>query len=65
MGIINITPDSFYEGSRKTSLDDVLKQAAKMIEEGAAILDIGGMSTRPGSKQITTGTRAAKSTTCN
>src|SRR5687768_13711695 len=53
MGIINITPDSFYEGSRRMDVADILQQAEKMISEGATILDIGGSSTRPGSKQVT------------
>jgi len=48
MGIINTTPDSFYEGSRKNNLDAALQQAEKMIGEGATILDIGAQSTRPG-----------------
>lgn len=52
MGIINITPDSFYEGSRVVERDDVMKQAEKMISEGADIIDIGGQSTRPGSEKI-------------
>ncbi|MES2776199.1 MAG: dihydropteroate synthase [Bacteroidota bacterium] len=52
MGIINITPDSFYEGSRQQSLDDILKQTKKMLTEGAAIVDIGGQSTRPGSEAV-------------
>ena len=52
MGIINATPDSFYEGSRFTLMDDILRQAGKMIDDGAAILDIGGQSTRPGSEMI-------------
>jgi dihydropteroate synthase len=47
MGIINITPDSFYEGSRVSSDEDVLKAAAEMISEGADILDVGGYSSRP------------------
>lgn len=49
MGIINATPDSFYEGSRKNNIDAALQQAGKMIEEGAGIIDIGAQSTRPGS----------------
>lgn len=53
MGIINATPDSFYAGSRYVGTDAILKQAERMISEGAAILDIGGQSTRPGSKAIT------------
>lgn len=49
MGIINTTPDSFYQGSRFTGTNAVLQQAEKMLREGADILDIGGQSTRPGS----------------
>lgn len=52
MGIINVTPDSFYSGSRKSSVDDVLRQTEKMLNEGAGIIDVGGQSTRPGSKDI-------------
>ena len=53
MGIINVTPDSFYAGSRKNGIDAVLEQAERMLAEGAAILDIGGESTRPGSDPVT------------
>jgi len=53
MGIINATPDSFYEGSRYTGVDAVLQQAERMINDGADILDIGGQSTRPGSEPVT------------
>ena len=53
MGIMNVTPDSFYARSRQTSIDDLLKQAEKMLNEGATILDIGGQSTRPGAELIT------------
>src|SRR5687768_7881121 len=52
MGIINTTPDSFYEGSRFQGVDGVLKQVEKMYKEGAVIVDIGGQSTRPGSKPV-------------
>jgi dihydropteroate synthase len=52
MGIINVTPDSFYSGSRKLLLDDLLRQSEKMLDEGAVILDMGGQSTRPGSEDI-------------
>ncbi len=52
MGIINVTPDSFYSGSRKPLVDDVLRLAEKMLSEGATLLDIGGQSTRPGSEDI-------------
>jgi len=51
MGIINATPDSFYEGSRFNGVDAALKEAEKMLSEGADILDIGGQSTRPGAEQ--------------
>jgi dihydropteroate synthase len=52
MGIINITPDSFYRGSRFETMDEILRQAEKMLQQGADILDIGGQSTRPGSKEV-------------
>lgn len=52
MGILNITPDSFYSGSRQTSLDDVLRRAETMLSEGAAILDVGGASSRPGAADV-------------
>lgn len=50
MGILNITPDSFYEGSRIQNAEAALKKAEQMLNEGADFLDIGGMSTRPGSE---------------
>jgi dihydropteroate synthase len=53
MGIINATPDSFYESSRRTGVDGILEQAEQMLNEGADILDIGGQSTRPGSERVT------------
>lgn len=52
MGIINLTPDSFFAGSRKTGEEAVLATAAQMLEDGAAILDLGGMSSRPGAETI-------------
>ncbi len=52
MGIINTTPDSFYSGSRKQNIKDILSSAEQMIEEGATILDIGGYSSRPGAKDV-------------
>ncbi len=60
MGIINVTPDSFYAGSRKEDIDACLQQAEKMVKEGALILDIGGQSTRPGSKQVGAAEEAAR-----
>jgi dihydropteroate synthase len=52
MGIINATPDSFYEGSRFTGADGVLQQAELMLRQGAGMIDIGGQSTRPGSERL-------------
>ena len=52
MGIINATPDSFYEGHLNLNTEEILSLAGKMITDGAAILDIGGQSTKPGSKPI-------------
>lgn len=49
MGVINVTPDSFYSNSRKSSIAEATATAADMLANGAAILDIGGCSTRPGS----------------
>jgi dihydropteroate synthase len=53
MGILNLTPDSFFDGGKYSDEKTVLLQAEKMILEGASILDIGGMSSRPGSKLTT------------
>jgi dihydropteroate synthase len=52
MGILNVTPDSFFAGSRIEDEKSLVKQASKMIQEGATMLDIGGQSTRPGSEKI-------------
>jgi dihydropteroate synthase len=52
MGILNVTPDSFFAGSRTTSEKTVLERAQKLLSEGAAILDIGGYSSRPGAVDI-------------
>ena len=53
MGILNVTPDSFSDGGRYNNLDSAMKQAEKLISEGADIVDVGGESTRPGHIQIT------------
>jgi dihydropteroate synthase len=53
MGIINVTPDSFFAGSRHQHTTDILRTAEQMLTEGADILDIGGMSSRPGADIIT------------
>lgn len=52
MGILNVTPDSFYDGGSFFSLDNAIKHAQKMIAEGASIIDIGGESTRPGAASV-------------
>lgn len=52
LGILNLTPDSFYDGNQYKTKSSILKRVEKMIKEGADILDIGGESTRPNSKRI-------------
>lgn len=52
MGILNVTPDSFFEGSRMRALDDLLKKAENMLAQGATFIDIGGYSTRPGAAEV-------------
>jgi dihydropteroate synthase len=52
MGILNVTPDSFSDGNRYSSVEAALARAARMVEEGAAIIDVGGESTRPGAQGV-------------
>lgn len=52
MGIINVTPDSFFAGSRTQGTEEALKRAEQLIEEGATFLDVGGESTRPGAEKV-------------
>ena len=52
MGILNVTPDSFFEDSRVNSVEDALIRSDQMIKDGAEWLDIGGESTRPGAKPV-------------
>ena len=52
MGILNVTPDSFSDGGEFLSVEAALRQAEKIISDGADIIDIGGESTRPGSQQV-------------
>jgi dihydropteroate synthase len=54
MGILNITPDSFSDGGKFSVLDSAIRQAILMVEEGADIIDIGGESTRPNHKEVST-----------
>ncbi|QES90264.1 dihydropteroate synthase [Rhizosphaericola mali] len=60
MGIINITPDSFFRGNRKPDLSEAIAMAENMLENGATILDIGGQSTRPGSTLLTAAEEAER-----
>lgn len=53
MGILNVTPDSFSDGGNYLAAEHALEHAARMVEEGAAIIDVGGESTRPGAAEVT------------
>jgi dihydropteroate synthase len=64
MGIINVTPDSFFAGSRTQTIDAIMFQAEKMLSDGATILDIGAQSTRPGAEIINTDTELAHLIPC-
>ncbi len=55
MGILNVTPDSFYDGGKYYEIEDALNRARKMISDGADIIDIGGESTRPNSSYVSAG----------
>ncbi|MEQ1136704.1 dihydropteroate synthase [Acinetobacter seifertii] len=52
MGILNVTPDSFSDGGKHNQLDQAVKHALNMVEQGATIIDIGGESTRPGASEV-------------
>lgn len=52
MGILNVTPDSFSDGGRHATLDAALRQAAAMVAAGATLVDVGGESTRPGARSV-------------
>jgi dihydropteroate synthase len=54
MGILNVTPDSFSDGGNYNTIDAAVNQAEKILSDGAAILDIGGESTRPGADEVST-----------
>lgn len=60
MGIVNITPDSFYAGSRYVDRQAYLKKAGQMMEEGATFIDIGGQSTRPGAQRLSAAEEAER-----
>jgi dihydropteroate synthase len=52
MGVVNVTPDSFFDGGVNVRAEDAVQAARRMAEEGAAIVDVGGESTRPGSEGV-------------
>ena len=60
MGILNITPDSFYDGGRRGDVTRAVRDGIAMVEAGAAIIDIGGESTRPGSRPVSEDEEAAR-----
>lgn len=60
MGIINVTPDSFWEGSRAADADSIAGRAAAMIADGADIIDLGACSTRPGAETCDAATEEAR-----
>lgn len=53
MGILNVTPDSFYQGSRKQTEEEIAQRANQIIEEGGEMIDVGAFSTRPGAFEVT------------
>ena len=53
MGILNVTPDSFYAGSRKQTEQEIVERAHQIIAQGGSIIDVGGCSTRPGADEVT------------
>jgi len=60
MGILNVTPDSFYDGDRYNDITAALKQVEKMITDGADMIDVGGYSSRPGAEDISAGEEATR-----
>lgn len=60
MGILNATPDSFYAGSRKTTEADIAQRTVEIVEQGAAIIDVGAFSTRPGAEEVSAEEEASR-----
>jgi len=60
MGIVNVTPDSFSDGGRAFAVDDAVRQCARLLGEGADVVDIGGESTRPGASPVTVDEECAR-----
>ena len=52
MGILNVTPDSFSDGGQYNSIDNAVTRAKEMIDEDVDIIDVGGVSTRPGHTEV-------------
>ena len=52
MGILNLTPDSFFDGGKFPGRDNQLRQVEKMLKDGASIIDVGAVSTRPGADEV-------------
>ena len=64
MGIVNVTPDSFHESSRRANVAEAIQSAQNMIKSGAEIIDIGGESTRPGSQPVSIEKELERVTSC-
>lgn len=60
LGVLNVTPDSFSDGGRYTDLDAAVRHAVRMHRDGAALIDVGGESTRPGAERVDAETEAAR-----
>ena len=60
MGILNVTPDSFSDGGEHSAVEDAVRRGLRMVEEGAAIIDVGGESTRPGAAPVSADTEIAR-----
>jgi dihydropteroate synthase len=60
MGILNVTPDSFSDGGQHTSVASAVQHAERMVAEGAALIDVGGESTRPGAAAVTAAAQMAR-----
>ena len=60
MGILNVTPDSFWDGGRHAGVDAAVARAREMIDEGADLIDVGGESTRPGAAEVDTDEEIAR-----
>lgn len=64
MGILNVTPDSFYSQSRRTSESEILSSVQQMINNGASIIDVGGYSSRPGAEEVSEQEEIDRTSSC-